>query len=88
MTCSRQTSLLLVKLTEFALPDPWRAKFDLATYVPTNFDKCQLITEGEQIECAAVLAKTPSKPKDKSSKNAGKTGSAKNNFACKGKGNS
>ena len=41
--------------------------------------------EGEQMECAAVLAKTPSKPKDKSSKNTGKTGSAKNNFACRAK---
>ena len=76
----------LVELAEFALPDSWRAKFDLAGYVPTNFDKYRLIAEGEQIERAAALAKTP-KPKDKSSKNAGKTGSAKNNFARKGKSN-
>jgi len=76
----------LVELAEFALPDSWRAKFDLAGYVPTNFDKYRLIAEGEQIERAAALAKTP-KPKDKSSKNAGKTGSTKNNFARKGKSN-
>lgn len=76
----------LVELAEFALPDSWRAKFDLAGYVPTNFDKYRLIAEGEQIERAAALAKTP-KPKDKSSKNTGKTGSTKNNFARKGKGN-
>jgi len=76
----------LVELAEFALPDSWRAKFDLAGYVPTNFDKYRLIAEGEQIERAAALAKTR-KPKDKSSKNAGKTGSTKNNFARKGKGN-
>lgn len=77
----------LVELAEFALPDSWRAKFDLAGYVPTNFDKYRLIAEGEQIERAAALAKTPKPKKDKSAKNTGKTGSTKNNFAGKGKGN-
>jgi hypothetical protein len=78
----------LVELAEFALPNSWRAKFDLAGYVPTNFDKYRLIAEGEQIERAAALAKTH-KPNDKSSKKAGKTGSTKNNLARtngKGKG--
>ena len=79
----------LVELMEFALPESWRAKFDLAGYVPTNHDKYQLIAEGEQIERAAALTKAPgSKPNSKqSSKNAGKTGSGKNNSARKGKKN-
>jgi hypothetical protein len=76
----------LVELAEFALPDSWRAKFDLAGYVPTNFDKYRLIAEGEQIERAAALAKAP-KPKNKPSEKPGKTGSSKNNFARKGKSN-
>jgi hypothetical protein len=80
----------LVELLEFALPDSWRAKFDLAGYIPTDHDKKRLIAEGEQIERAAALAKTAaSKPKSKhSGKNAGKTGSSsKNNSARKGKNN-
>jgi hypothetical protein len=78
----------LVELLEFALPNSWRAKFDLAGYIPTDHDKSRLIAEGEQIERAAALAKAPSKPNSKhSAKNAGKTGSAKNNSTRKGKNN-
>ncbi|MGL4349870.1 MAG: hypothetical protein ACRCT2_04705 [Plesiomonas shigelloides] len=79
----------LVELMEFALPNTWRAKFDLAGYIPTDHDKYRLVAEGEQIERAAALAKAPgSKPKPKhSAKNAGKTGSAKNNSTRKGKNN-
>ena len=46
----------LVELMEFALPNSWRAKFDLAGYTPTEHDKYRLIAEGEQIERAAALA--------------------------------
>jgi hypothetical protein len=80
----------LVELMEYALPNTWRAKFDLAGYIPTDHDKYCLIAEGEQIERAAALAKAPgSKPKPKhSAKNAGKkTGSTKNNSTRKGKNN-
>lgn len=79
----------LVELMEFALPESWRAKFDLAGYIPTNHDKYRLIAEGEQIERAAALTKAPgSKPNSKpSSKNAGKIGSIKNNSSRKGKNN-
>ena len=78
----------LVELLEFALPASWRAKFDLAGYNPSEHDKYRLISEGEQIERAAALTKAGSKPSHKqSSKNAGKTGSAKNNSSRKGKNN-
>ena len=76
----------LVELLEFALPNSWRAKFDLAGYTPSDHDKYRLVAEGEQIERAAALAKAGSKPTPKhSAKNAGKTGSAKNNSTRKGK---
>ena len=80
----------LVELMEFALPESWRAKFDLAGYIPTDHDKNRLISEGEQIERAAALAKAPgSKPNSKpSAKKAGKTGSSsKNNSNRNGKNN-
>ena len=79
----------LVELMEFALPESWRAKFDLAGYIPTDHDKNRLISEGEQIERAAALAKAPgSKPNSKPSKKAGKTGSSsKNNSNRNGKNN-
>jgi len=80
----------LVELMEFALPNSWRAKFDLAGYIPTEHDRHRLIAEGEQIERAAALSKGPgSKPKAKQfSKNSGKTGSSsKNNSSRKGKNN-
>jgi hypothetical protein len=68
----------LLELLEFSLPDSWRAKFDLAGYIPTNHDKTRLILEGEQIERAAALAKTAAiKPKQHSTA-AGKTGFKKN----------
>ena len=78
----------LVQLLEYALPASWRAKFDLAGYNPSEHDKYRLIAEGEQIERAAALTKAGSKPSPKhSAKNAGKTGSAKNNSSRKGKNN-
>lgn len=80
----------LVELMEFALPESWRAKFDLAGYIPIQHDKYRLIAEGEQIERAAVLTKAPgSKPNSKpSAKKAGKTGSSsKNNSNRNGKNN-
>ena len=68
----------LLELLEFSLPDAWRAKFDLAGYIPTDHDKTRLILEGEQIERAAALAKTAAiKPKQHSAA-AGKTGSNRN----------
>jgi hypothetical protein len=76
----------LVELMEFALPNAWRAKFDLAGYVPTEHDKYRLVAEGEQIERAAALAKAP-KSKQSLKKNAGKTGSSKNNSTRKSKSN-
>jgi hypothetical protein len=58
---------VLLELLEFSLPDAWRAKFDLAGYIPTNHDKTRLVTEGEQIERAAALTKAASaKPKQNS----------------------
>ena len=80
----------LVELMEFALPESWRAKFDLAGYIPIQHDKYRLISEGEQIERAAALTKASgSKPNSKpSAKKAGKTGSSsKNNSNRNGKNN-
>ena len=63
---------------EFALPNAWRAKFDLAGYIPTDHDKTRLVLEGEQIERAADLSKAAAiKPKQHSTA-AGKTGSNRN----------
>ena len=68
----------LLELLEFALPDAWRAKFDLAGYIPTDHDKTRLVLEGEQIERAAELSKAAAiKPKQHSTA-AGKTGSSRN----------
>ena len=65
----------LLELLEFSLPDAWRAKFDLAGYIPTNHDKTRLVLEGEQIERAANLTKAATtKPKQHSAAS-GKTGS-------------
>jgi len=68
----------LLELLEFSLPDTWRAKFDLAGYIPTNHDKTRLVLEGEQIERAANLTKAAAtKPKQHSTAT-GKTGSKRN----------
>lgn len=68
----------LLGLLEFSLPDAWRAKFDLAGYIPTLHDKTRLIMEGEQIERAAALTKVAAiKPKQHSAA-AGKAGHKKN----------
>ena len=68
----------LLELLEFSLPDAWRAKFDLAGYIPTDHDKTRLVLEGEQIERAAETSKAAAiKPKQHSTA-AGKTGSGKN----------
>ena len=68
----------LLELLEFSVPDTWRAKFDLAGYIPTNHDKTRLVMEGEQIERAANLVKAAAiKPKQHSAA-AGKTGSNRN----------
>jgi hypothetical protein len=68
----------LLELLEFSLPDAWRAKFDLAGYIPTDHDKTRLILEGEQIERAAALTKVATiKPKQQSAAT-GKTGFKKN----------
>lgn len=76
----------LLELLEFALPDAWRAKFDLKGYIPTDHDKTRLVLEGEQIERAAELSKAAAiKPKQHSTA-AGKTGSNRNR-ARKGKPN-
>lgn len=76
----------LLELLEFALPDAWRAKFDLKGYIPTDHDKTRLVLEGEQIERAAALSKAAAiKPKQHSTA-AGKTGSNRNR-ARKGKPN-
>lgn len=75
----------LLVVLEFALPDTWRAKFDLAGYIPTDHDKTCLVLEGEQIERALGLNKAAStKPK-----NATKNGSKnkKKNKAQKANGN-
>ena len=70
----------LLELLEFSLPDAWRAKFDLAGYIPTDHDKTRLVLEGEQIERAAALSKAAAiKPKQHSTAT-GKTGSSKNKF--------
>ena len=77
----------LLELLEFSLPDAWRAKFDLAGYIPTNHDKTRLVLEGEQIERAADLSKAAAiKPKQHSTA-PGKTGSNRNK-AHRGKPNS
>ena len=76
---------LLLELLEFALPDAWRAKFDLAGYIPTDHDKTRLVLEGEQIERAAETSKAAAiKPKQHSTA-AGKTGSGNRNKAHRGK---
>jgi hypothetical protein len=68
----------LLELLEFAMPDAWRAKFDLAGYIPTDHDKTRLVLEGEQIERAADLSKAAAiKPKQHSAAS-GKTGSNRN----------
>ena len=60
----------LLELLEFALPDSWRAKFDLAGYIPTNHDKIRLVMEGEAIERSLVLTKNASnKPKQATAQN-------------------
>ena len=68
----------LLELLEFTLPDAWRAKFDLAGYIPTNHDKTRLVLEGEQIERAAELSKANANKPKQHSNAAGKTGSSKN----------
>ena len=40
----------VVGLLEYALPVPWRVKFDLDGYTPTDHDKARLIRECEAIE--------------------------------------
>jgi hypothetical protein len=74
----------LLELLEFALPDTWRAKFDLAGYIPTNHDKTRLVMEGEQIERATALTKTAAnKPKQKGNAS-GKNSRFKKNNSHKG----
>ena len=74
----------LLDLLEFSLPEAWRAKFDLAGYIPTSHDKTRLVLEGEQIERAAELSKAAA-PKPKQHSNAaGKNGFNRNNKAHKG----
>ena len=68
----------LLELLEFSLPDAWRAKFDLAGYIPTNHDKTRLVLEGEQIERAAELSKANANKPKQHSNAAGKTGCSKN----------
>ena len=68
----------LLELLEFALPDAWRAKFDLAGYIPTDHDKTRLVLEGEQIERAAELSKAATNKPKQHSNAAGKTGSKRN----------
>ena len=75
----------LLELLEFSLPDAWRAKFDLAGYIPTNHDKTRLVMEGEQIERATALTKAAAtKPKQ----NATATGKTRFNRNKSHKGNS
>jgi len=68
----------LLELLEFSLPDAWRAKFDLAGYIPTDHDRTRLVMEGEQIERATALAKAAAVKPKQHSRAAGKTGSGKN----------
>ncbi len=71
----------LVGLLEWALPQPWRTKFDLDGYVPTLHPKAKLIEACEAIERNEVPMESDHKTNDKGkSKNAK---SAKNGWKAK-----
>jgi FtsZ-interacting cell division protein YlmF len=56
----------LLEIIEWALPYEWRAKFDLKSYVPSDYDKKHLIAEAEAIERAESMK--DGKPKAQESK--------------------
>jgi hypothetical protein len=51
----------LLEIIEWSLPPKWQAKFDLAGYVPSAFDRARLVTECEALERAEATAGPPSK---------------------------
>lgn len=50
----------IVSILEWALPDAWRAKFDLDGYIPTKHNKVKLLLECEAIERSQELRKMAS----------------------------
>jgi len=59
------SSAELLEILEFAIPNSWRVQCNRAGYIPSDFDRTRLVSEGEQIERAELLTKAaaPSKPK-------------------------
>ena len=54
---SKYSDTEIVGLLEWALPQPWRNKFDLDGYIPTQGSKAKLILECEAIERSEMATK-------------------------------
>ena len=78
----------LLELLEFSLPPAWRAKFDLAGYIPTKHDKDRLIAEGEQIERHELLTakSAPTSSKSKAHANVSSKNNSNRNVQASHKG--
>jgi hypothetical protein len=48
--CCCWTAQEILEILEWSIPESWRAKFDLAGYVPTEFTKERFMMECEAIE--------------------------------------
>ena len=69
----------LLEILEWSLPSKWRAKFDLASYIPSMFDRPCLIAECEALERSELLANPASASKNNKKSNKPKSKKANGN---------
>jgi hypothetical protein len=75
----------IVELLEWSIPKVWRTKFDLDSYVPTNFGEDRLIAECEAIERNSPKLNSGKKPASKSVVHKKDCGSVKHSRVDKSK---
>ncbi len=68
----------ILEILEWSIPESWRAKFDLAGYVPTEFTKERFMTE-----CEAIERNEPKHSKNTNSTTSGKTVTHKKSHGVK-----
>jgi hypothetical protein len=63
----------LLEVIEWSLPYEWRAKFDLKSYIPSDYDKKRLIAEAEAIERSETLKEGKPKAQEGKEKKSSKS---------------